>query len=90
MGTSVKYSPTIYKSTFFYLTLLSHNKISAGFGTRNPNQFVDQGYNNYPNSQGNSNQARVIPIAMENSHGDGPFNNTARGPVSPAPIVIQK
>lgn len=63
---------------------------STGYGSRNPNQFVDQGYNNYMNSQGNPNQARVIQIAMDNSHGDGPFNNTGHGPGSPAPIVIQK
>lgn len=68
-------------------------KIKCGYSTgasRNANQFVDQGYNNYLNSQGNANQARVIPIAMDNSQGDGPFNNSIRGPVSPAPIVLQK
>ncbi|KAL5281686.1 hypothetical protein ACFFRR_005184 [Megaselia abdita] len=59
------------------------------FVTRNPNQFVDQGYSNYMNSQGNSNKARVIPIALDKSQGGGQFNSSARVPVSPAPVVIQ-
>lgn len=73
---------------------------------RNPNQFVDQGYNNFPNQWSNQTQqqgtqqqvmsppaqqggGRVIPISIERD--DGPFNpNVVRGPISPAPIVIQK
>ncbi|XP_037912702.1 uncharacterized protein LOC119652564 isoform X3 [Hermetia illucens] len=73
---------------------------------RNPNQFVDQGYNNFPNQWNNQTQqqgtqqrvmsppaqqggGRVIPISIERD--DGPFNpNVVRGPISPAPIVIQK
>lgn len=72
---------------------------------RNPNQFVDQGYNNFPNQWSNQTQqqgtqqrvmsppaqqggGRVIPISIERD--DGPFNpNVVRGPISPAPIVIQ-
>ncbi|XP_055381920.1 uncharacterized protein LOC129612385 [Condylostylus longicornis] len=72
---------------------------SPGYIVRNPNQFVDQGYQNYPGQQPvQQNQqapgTRIIPISIEgqqNNNGSGnPFNsNSVRGPVSQQPMVIQ-
>lgn len=86
-----KFLITVYhnNSRIFISQKLNINKTSTGptFVSRSPNQFVDQGYNNFMNSQGNQANPRVIPIAMD---GDGSFNNSARGPNSQAPVVIQK
>lgn len=70
-------------------------KTGSTYTNRNPNQFVDQGYNNFMNSpmspqNGNQTQSRIIPIAIDNNQGDGTFNNSVRGPVSSGPVIIQK